>query len=175
MHQPEQVAEDGLELGVPVPVAHRNETQVHSLPGTYPGEGALQIGGFLQFGVIPYAEILPDLVPFPHMTVGRDVIIPGVLPGVDEATEVIALEGAKSPYAQDHISRRTEALEQYIAVNGREVVLPGLVHAPGEVHLVLVVDVQELQGGYERGLPNVVRAHQVQGDTQLHLSIVELT
>ncbi|EKD39155.1 MAG: hypothetical protein ACD_75C00491G0001 [uncultured bacterium] len=101
-----------------------------------------------------------------------EVIIRIILPLIGKPLKLIAPDGAKALDADDVITAWRETLKQNVAVLIGEIIFSGLSHLSGKMHASLVVDIEKLQHGNERGLADIIGTDQVQRIDQFDLPIV---
>src|SRR5204863_7134632 len=91
---------------------------------------------------------------------------------VAEPLRVTAARLALATPADDALARRAEALEEDVAVLGREIKLARLLRCVRtEIHVAAVIEVKKLERVDERRLAGVVRANDLQRAGEIDLGI----
>ena len=91
-------------------------------------------------------------------------IISGIIhPLIGETLKLVPADRAQALDADHLVTGLGQAFEEDIAVLVWKIVFSRLRHLPRKVHAALVIDVQQLENGNERGLADIVRADQMKG------------
>ena len=89
-----------------------------------------------------------------------------------KALNVVLLERAQAMDAKHLKPGGCHAFEKHIAVDVRKIVATGLRHVPCKVHVALIIDVEELQGGDQGCFPNVIGPDKVQWTHHFHFTVI---